>query len=81
MSVKTTCGKCRRLKQGPDGLPVGGDLCQLTRPDVEKRNEKKEAKGIEVDEDLCPKCQHDVGDHVFTNDDGMYSHYPPFSPV
>ena len=86
MSEKTTCSSCRHFDADDKGRPVNGEghvvgLCQLTRPKVEERIEKKEAKGIAVDEDLCPKCHHDVGDHVATNDDGMYSHYPPFSPV
>ena len=81
----TTCEACFDLpsndqaKPVEDGSPVR--LCKLTRPEVKERIQKKVDKKMEIDEDVCPKCHHDVGDHVFTNDDGMYSHYPPFSPV
>eukprot|EP00163_Fabomonas_tropica_P024947 TRINITY_DN42_c0_g1_i2.p1 TRINITY_DN42_c0_g1~~TRINITY_DN42_c0_g1_i2.p1 ORF type:complete len:145 (+),score=18.86 TRINITY_DN42_c0_g1_i2:1169-1603(+) len=80
MSLKTTCGGCRLLKANSDGNPItkSGEevgLCQLTRPEVKERIQKKLEKGGQVDEDTCPKCQHDVGDHVAKDDDAMT--WPP----
>eukprot|EP00163_Fabomonas_tropica_P024945 TRINITY_DN42_c0_g1_i16.p1 TRINITY_DN42_c0_g1~~TRINITY_DN42_c0_g1_i16.p1 ORF type:complete len:189 (+),score=18.02 TRINITY_DN42_c0_g1_i16:243-809(+) len=76
MSERTTCSSCRHLDPDDKGRPVDSDshvvgLCHLTRPEVKERIQKKLEKGGQVDEDTCPKCQHDVGDHVAKDDDGM----------
>eukprot|EP00163_Fabomonas_tropica_P024955 TRINITY_DN42_c0_g1_i5.p2 TRINITY_DN42_c0_g1~~TRINITY_DN42_c0_g1_i5.p2 ORF type:complete len:190 (+),score=14.48 TRINITY_DN42_c0_g1_i5:1333-1902(+) len=81
MSLKTTCGGCRLLKANSDGNPItkSGEevgLCQLTRPEVKERIQEDKLP----DKRTCPKCQHDVGDHVAKDDDGMFpSHFPSCS--
>eukprot|EP00163_Fabomonas_tropica_P024943 TRINITY_DN42_c0_g1_i14.p1 TRINITY_DN42_c0_g1~~TRINITY_DN42_c0_g1_i14.p1 ORF type:complete len:131 (+),score=9.59 TRINITY_DN42_c0_g1_i14:243-635(+) len=81
MSERTTCSSCRHLDPDDKGRPVDSDshvvgLCHLTRPEVKERIQEDKLP----DKRTCPKCQHDVGDHVAKDDDGMFpSHFPSCS--
>eukprot|EP00163_Fabomonas_tropica_P024940 TRINITY_DN42_c0_g1_i1.p1 TRINITY_DN42_c0_g1~~TRINITY_DN42_c0_g1_i1.p1 ORF type:complete len:230 (+),score=19.18 TRINITY_DN42_c0_g1_i1:1232-1921(+) len=68
---KTTCEGCFDLPSNDQGKPVNDgtpvQLCKLTRPEVKERIQEDKLP----DKRTCPKCQHDVGDHVAKDDDGM----------